>query len=163
MSQEFSLDQATREWIQHEIADVFTRLRPLTTGRKHAAPRLAPPEYFDGISPDFEQWKSDVQVYVAGLDKDAAISAVLGLIRGTNVNRWKRNLTQDKFVANGNSWNYTDIAAFWAELTTKFRPINYVNDAIIALDQIHMGSRRAEDFFDEWETLRAVPVKTGHT
>ncbi|PIL27819.1 hypothetical protein GSI_10973 [Ganoderma sinense ZZ0214-1] len=153
MSQEFSLDQATREWIQHEIADVFTRLRPPTTGRKHAAPRLAPPEYFDGINPDFEQWKSDVQVYVAGLDKDAAISAVLGLIRGTNVNRWKRNLTQDKFVANGNSWNYTDIAAFWAELTTKFRPINYVNDAIIALDQIHMGSRRAEDFFDEWEDL----------
>ncbi|PIL24490.1 hypothetical protein GSI_14245 [Ganoderma sinense ZZ0214-1] len=153
MSQEFSLDQATQEWIQHEIADVFTRLCPPTTGRKHAAPRLAPPEYFDGISPDFEQWKSDVQVYVAGLDKDAAISAVLGLIRGTNVNRWKRNLTQDKFVANGNSWNYTDIAAFWAELTTKFRPINYVNDAIIALDQIHMGSRRAEDFFDEWEDL----------
>ncbi|PIL32390.1 hypothetical protein GSI_05636 [Ganoderma sinense ZZ0214-1] len=150
MSQEFSLDQATREWIQHEIADVFTRLRPPTTGRKHAAPRLAPPEYFDGISPDFEQWKSDVQVYVAGLDKDAAISAVLGLIRGTNVNRWKRNLTQDKFVANGNSWNYTDIAAFWAELTTKFRPINYVNDAITALDQIHMGSRRAEDFIDKW-------------
>nr|VWO99583.1 Sensor histidine kinase RcsC (EC [Ganoderma boninense] len=150
MAQEFSLDQTTRQWIEGEIANYLARP---TTGRKHAPPRLAPPEFFDGISPDYEQWKSDVQVYVAGLDKDAAISAVLGLIRGTNVNRWKRNLVQAKFVANGNSWNYASVAAFWTELTAKFRPVNYVNDAIIALDQVHMGNQRAEDFFDQWEDL----------
>ncbi|CDO75043.1 hypothetical protein BN946_scf184640.g18 [Trametes cinnabarina] len=113
-------------------------------------PKLKDPETFNGTKSRYSPWKFVLQQYVAGLDKDRAISVVLSYIQGERVDIWKEAFSRSNYE-NG-AWKFDTLNAFWKALDTVFDDPNVKHTAQAKLESLKMKGS-AQEFFTEFEQL----------
>ncbi|KAI0643517.1 hypothetical protein C8Q79DRAFT_884667, partial [Trametes meyenii] len=93
-------------------------------------------------------WKHVIQQYVAGMEKDRAISLILSYIQGENVKDYKEVLSTAHY--DGDRWRH-------------FKDSNETSRAQSKLPYLKMrGGMTAQDFFTQWEQLCTKAGYTNH-
>ncbi|KAJ3015736.1 hypothetical protein NUW54_g962 [Trametes sanguinea] len=131
----------------------YTELLRRLDRTSSSGPKLKDPETFNGTKSRYSPWKFSLQQYVAGLDKDRAISIVLSYIQGERVDVWKEAFSRAHYV-NG-SWNFATLNAFWEKLDSIFDDPNTRHTAQAKLESLKMRGS-AQEFFTEFEQLVTI-------
>ena len=114
-------------------------------------PKFKDPQTFDGTKSRYEYWKHTLQQYVAGMEKDRAISLILSYVQGPNVEAWKDALYVDKH--RDNAWTFATVGEFWARMDSIFIDPNLSRTAQAKLERLRMKGQEAQEFFTEFEQL----------
>ncbi|KAI0665715.1 hypothetical protein C8Q78DRAFT_949862, partial [Trametes maxima] len=117
------------------------------------------PHTFDGNRSRYGPWKHVLQQYVAGMEKDRAISLILSYVQGESVEDYKEALSTAHY--DGDEWSYDTLDEFWTEMDGRFKDSNEASRAQSKLPHLKMrGGMTAQDFFTQWEQLC---TKAGYT
>ncbi|KAM5538143.1 hypothetical protein V8D89_008186 [Ganoderma adspersum] len=139
-----------------QLANLITQLTNLTnalTGQQTRSvnTKLQRPEDFGGEHAKYVTWKSDISIYVAGADKDRAISTIVSGCRGNaSIDGWRLAFQKAHWT---NAWSFADLPVFWAEMDATFTDPNKAVTAQQTLKHYRMRGKEAQMFFQEFKDL----------
>ena len=92
-------------------------------------------------------------MYTEDLLPEEAMSTIMSYITGPRISRWKLAYCKNNRIAN--LWNKT-YKQFWKDLDDLFVDPNVAHQALMRLQQCHMGTHEATKFFIEFEELASM-------
>ncbi|KAH9896414.1 hypothetical protein C8Q73DRAFT_664232 [Cubamyces lactineus] len=132
--------------VQEFIRSIIREL-PQPQAHPGSQPKFKDPQTLDGTKSQYEYWKHTLQQYVAGMEKDRAISLILSYMQGPAVEPWKDSVFQAKHTAEG--WGFATLDVFWVEMDKIYKDPNLARTAQARLEKLRMKGLEVQEFFTE--------------